>query len=153
MDWWKTERQKWAEKKAASRLQPQLGLTALDRASRQLYEQALPRDVLTPRLEADRRRINSWMSPHELAGHTFVPGQIILGKFADRFLGHLDDRPMVTIAGARAGKTSTVLEPNLYLYPGSMLVLNPKGELSSTASFRRSIGHDVYVLDPFGQSK
>jgi type IV secretion system protein VirD4 len=92
------------------------------------------------------------MSPHDLAQHTFVPGQIILGKFAGRFLGHLDDRPMVTTAGGRAGKTSTVLEPNLYLYPGSMLVLDPKGELSRTASFRRALGHDVYVLDPFGQS-
>jgi hypothetical protein len=47
------------------------------------------------------------------ASYAFVPGQVILGKFAGRFLGHLDDRPMVTIAGARAGKTSTVLEPNL----------------------------------------
>ena len=59
---------------------------------------------------------------------------------------------MVTIAGARAGKTSTVLEPNLYLYPGSMLVLDPKGELAQTARLRRALGHDVHVLDPFGQS-
>jgi len=59
---------------------------------------------------------------------------------------------MVTIAGARAGKTSTVLEPNLYLYPGSMLVLDPKGELARAASFRRAMGHTVHVLDPFGQS-
>ncbi len=152
MDWFKTERQKWAAPRSSSILRPQLGLTALDHASRELYEKALPRDVLVPRLEADRRRINAWMSPHELAQHIFVPGQIILGKFAGRFIGHLDDRPMVTIAGARAGKTSTVLEPNLYLYPGSMLVLDPKGELARTASFRRALGHDVYVLDPFGQS-
>ena len=47
-------------------------------------------------------------------------------------IGHIDDRPMVTIAGARAGKTSTVLEPNLLLYPGSMVVLDPKGELART---------------------
>ena len=64
----------------------------------------------------------------------FVPGQIILGKFAGRFLGYLDDRPQITIAGARAGKTSTVLEPNLYLYPGSMLVLDPKGELGANGA-------------------
>jgi type IV secretory pathway TraG/TraD family ATPase VirD4 len=50
-----------------------------------------------------------------------------------------DDRPQVTIAGARAGKTSTVLEPNLYLYPGLMVVLDPKGELSRTARFRRAL--------------
>jgi type IV secretion system protein VirD4 len=89
------------------------------------------------------------MSPHELARYAFVPGQIILGKMAGRYLGYLDDRSLVTIAGARAGKTSTVLEPNLYLYPGSMLVLDPKGELSRTAHLRRALGHQVFVLDPF----
>jgi type IV secretion system protein VirD4 len=150
MDWWKTERQKWAESKAASHLRPQLGLTALDPASRELFEKALPRDVQSPRLEADRRRINSWMSPHELAGHTFVPGQIIIGKFAGRLLGHLDDRPQVTVAASRSGKTSTVLEPNLYCYPGSMLVMDPKRELIHTAAFRRAMGHNVHILDPFG---
>ena len=33
-----------------------------------------------------------------------------------------------------------------------MLVLDPKGELARTARLRRALGHDVYVLDPFGQS-
>ena len=92
------------------------------------------------------------MPANELMRHVYVPGQIILGKFAGRFIGHLDDRPQITIAGARAGKTSTILEPNLYLYPGSMLVLDPKGELARTARLRRALGHDVYVVDPFGQS-
>ena len=64
-------------------------------------------------------------------------------------IGHLDDRPQITIAGARAGKTSTILEPNLYLYPGSMLVLDPKHELAELADIRRAQGHQVYVLDPF----
>lgn len=149
--WWKTERKKWATSIEAAPLEQQIGLTALDEGSRELCE-VLPRDVLMPRLEPDRKRVNAWMSATDLAQHKFVPGQIILGKFAGRYLGHLDDRPMVTTAGARAGKTSTVLEPNLCLYPGSMLVLDPKGELSKTAIFRRAMGHDVHVLDPFGAS-
>jgi type IV secretion system protein VirD4 len=132
--------------------EPQIGLPALDAQSRELYEKALPRDVGIPRLEPDRKRINTWMSPHDLMQHAFVPGQIILGKFGGKLLGHLDDRPMVTTAGARAGKTSTVLEPNLYHYPGSMLVLDPKGELSKSAAYRRAMGHDVQVLDPFGET-
>lgn len=152
MLWSKSERDKWATPVGFASFEPQLGLPALDEGSRELYGKALPRGVKIPRLEPDRKRINSWMSPHDLAQHQFVPGQIILGTFANRFLGYLDDRPMVTVAGARAGKTSTVLEPNLYFYPGSMLVLDPKGELSGTASFRRRMGHDAYVLDPFGQS-
>ena len=77
----------------------------------------------------------------------------MLGKLGGVALGHIDDRPMVTIAGARAGKTTTVLEPNLYLYPGSMIVLDPKGELArKTALVRAALGQKVFVLDPFGQS-
>ncbi|MDR3487389.1 MAG: type IV secretory system conjugative DNA transfer family protein [Bradyrhizobium sp.] len=153
MSWlFPTEREKWAVSAALAQPNLRVGLPAFDARSRELYETALPRGVPVPRLTPDRPPLNHWMPPHELLRHQFVPGQIILGKFAGRFLGHLDDRPMVTIAGARAGKTSTVLEPNLYLYPGSMLVLDPKGELAATAPLRRALGHDVYVLDPFGQT-
>jgi type IV secretion system protein VirD4 len=152
MDWFKSERQKWATKIHLAQLQSTPNLSGFDARSRELYGTALPRGVLLPRLQPDRERINYWMSPTELLKHRFEFGQIILGKLAGTYLGHLDDRPMVTIAGARAGKTSTVLEPNLYLYPGSMLVLDPKGELARVARFRRAMGHNVYVLDPFGQS-
>jgi type IV secretion system protein VirD4 len=153
MSWlFPTEREKWASPAVLSRPQRHLGLPALDARSRELYDKALPRNVLLPRGVPNRPPVNYWMSPQELAQHVYVPGQIILGKFAGRFLGHIDDRPQVTIAGARAGKTSTILEPNLYLYPGSMLVLDPKGELAQTAIYRRALGHNVHVLDPFGQS-
>jgi len=153
MSWlFPTEYEKWASPYALSQTQPYLGLPALDARSQELYGKALPRNVLLPRFVPDRPPVNYWMAPYQLAQHYFVPGQIILGKFAGRFIGHIDDRPQITIAGARAGKTSTVLEPNLYLYPGSMLVLDPKGELSGTARLRRALGHDVHVLDPFGQS-
>jgi type IV secretion system protein VirD4 len=153
MNWfWKTEREKWALPFGVSGPATHVGLPAMDARSRELYETALPRGVQLARFTPERPRVNYWMPPHELLAHTYVPGQIILGKLAGRFLGHLDDRPQVTIAGARAGKTSTVLEPNLYLYPGSMVVLDPKGELSRTARFRRALLSNVYVLDPFGQS-
>ena len=152
IDWFKSERQKWASPVGVSNVSSHVGLPAFDERTRELYEKALPRGVLLPRLQADRERENYWMSPLELARHAYVPGQIILGKFGGTPLGHLDDRPMVTIAGARAGKTSTVLEPNLYVYRGSMLVLDPKGELARLAPYRRAMGHDVYVLDPFGSS-
>jgi len=152
MDWLKTEREKWASPLGASKLASYTGLPAFDGRTRELYEKALPRGVLLPRLQPDRERESYWMSAHEFVRHEFVPGQIILGKFNRTLIGYLDDRPMVTIAGARAGKTKTVLEPNLYLYPGSMLVLDPKGELARLARYRRALGHQVYVLDPFGQS-
>jgi type IV secretion system protein VirD4 len=153
MSWlFPTEREKWASPFALSPTQSHIGLPALDSRSRELYEKALPRGVLVPRFEPDRQAINYWMPPHELIKHAYVPGQIILGKLAGSFLGHMDDRPLITIAGARSGKTSTVLEPNLYVYPGSMVALDPKCDLAGTAKFRRALGHRVYVLDPFGQS-
>ena len=153
MSWFqRTERKKWFSTLALSQPQHHLGLPSLDARSRELYEHGLPRRVLLPRFGGDRPAVNYWMPPHDLAHHAFVPGQIILGKFAGQFLGHLDDRPQITIAGARAGKTSTILEPNLYLYPGPVLALDPKGELSKSARLRRALGHNVYILDPFGQS-
>jgi type IV secretion system protein VirD4 len=152
MDWFKSERRKWATPIHGVRLDDTPSLPGFDARSRDLFGVALPRGVLLPRLEADREGVNYWMSPAALMRHRFQLGQLILGKLAGTYLGHLDDRPMVTIAGARAGKTSTVLEPNLYIYPGSMLVLEPKGELARAARFRRAMGHNVYVLDPFGQS-
>lgn len=154
MSWlFPTEREKWATPLRRAQLQAQIGLPAMDSRSRELYENTLPRGLMVPRFAPDRPPLNFWMAPGDLLQHTFLPGQIILGKLAGHYLGFLDDRPMVTIAASRSGKTSTVLEPNLYLYPGSMLVLDPKGELAQkAATLRRALGHNVYVLDPFGQS-
>lgn len=80
-------------------------------------------------------------------------GKLILGRWDKRVIGRDDDRHIVTVAGSRAGKTSTVLIPNLLAYPGSVLVLDPKGELArATAARRRQMGQRVYVLDPFGET-
>ncbi len=59
--------------------------------------------VLLPRLEPDRERMSFWMSPAELMRHRYVDGQILLGKLGNRLLGHMDDRPMVTLATSRSG--------------------------------------------------
>jgi type IV secretion system protein VirD4 len=147
------ERARWASPVALSRTEMHVGLPALGGRGRELYETHLPRGVRVPRFTPERPPLNNWMPPHDLLEHAYVPGQIILGKLGGQFLGYMDDRPIVTFAAARSGKTSTVLEPNLYLYPGSMLVLDPKGELAPTARLRRLLGHDVHVLDPFGQSR
>jgi type IV secretion system protein VirD4 len=152
MDWFRSEFEKWGVPIGGTHLRHYPGLERLDEKTRALFEKRLPRGVLYPRLQRDRERINYWMSPGELMGYRYELGQLMIGKLGETFLGHLDDRPMVTLAGSRAGKTSTVLEPNLYLYSGSMLVLDPKGELARAAKFRRAMGHDVYILDPFGQS-
>jgi type IV secretion system protein VirD4 len=65
-------------------------------------------------------------------------------------IGVGDDRHVITIAGSRAGKGRAGLIPNLLMYPGSVLVLDPKGDLARiTADRRRKMGQTVYVLDPY----
>lgn len=94
-----------------------------------------------------------WAHPDQLgASWNWRPGSVLLGKWGERLVGRADDRHIVTVAGARAGKTSSVLIPNLMHYPGSCVVLDPKGELArATAERRRQLGQNVFVLDPFGE--
>jgi len=127
------------------------GLPTIDGSAHAMFEN-LPRGIPIARLRQDQERLNLFMSPGQLLGHRWKRGQLVIGKLGDTFLGHLDDRPIMSIAGTRAGKTSTILEPNLYMYGASMLVLDPKGDLARTVRYRRAIGQDGYVLDPFGQT-
>jgi type IV secretion system protein VirD4 len=81
------------------------------------------------------------------------PGYFFLGKtFAGQEAGYRDDRHIVTVAGSRAGKGYTCIVPNLRRWPGSCVVLDPKGENATlTAAIRAEIaGHSVAVLDPHG---
>lgn len=93
-----------------------------------------------------------WMNTQELAAQTFQHGQILLGKEGENLIGSGDDRHLLTVAGSRAGKSSTCLKPNLLLWPSSVLCIDPKGELArDTAVARKRMGNDVYILDPFGE--
>ncbi len=95
-----------------------------------------------------------WGHPWELgASWDWSPGKRLLGHWQGRLLGRDDDRHDVTVAGGRAGKSSTVLIPNLLRYPGSAIVLDPKGELArATAAHRIRMGQTVHILDPFGET-
>lgn len=95
-----------------------------------------------------------WAHPTQLgASWDWTPGKLLLGQWEGRVLGRKDDRHVVTVAGSRAGKSSTVLIPNLRRYPGSVVVLDPKGELArATGAQRARLGQRVYVLDPFGET-
>ncbi|TXG87729.1 MAG: type IV secretory system conjugative DNA transfer family protein [Thermomicrobiales bacterium] len=94
----------------------------------------------------------AWVHPDQLGPHwDWKPGRVLLGKWNGRLIGRDDDRHVVTLAGNRAGKTQTALIPNLLRYPGSCVVLDPKGELAkATAAARRRMGQRVFVFDPFG---
>lgn len=105
-----------------------------------------------------------WAHPWQLsAAWDWKPGKILLGEWQGRLIGDPDqkemnrlgdDRHLITIAGSRAGKSRTVLIPNLLRYPGSMIVIDPKGELAAETAVLRSekFGQSIVILDPFGTS-
>ena len=84
---------------------------------------------------------------------SWQPGHLWLGRDRDgQPVGHGDDRHAVIIAGSRSGKGRSAIIPNLFLWPGSCLVIDPKGEkatVTAAARMNRS-GHMVAVLDPHG---
>jgi type IV secretion system protein VirD4 len=86
------------------------------------------------------------------------PGQFLLGRdAAGRYAGVDDDRHILTVAGSRAGKGTSLIVPNLLHWPHSVLAIDPKGELATITASRRGHGSkwsngmngEVYVLDPF----
>ena len=96
-----------------------------------------------------------WMNRADLSKREYSAGSILLGRDDDgRLIGSADDRHIVTVAGSRAGKSSTCLKPNLFLWPSSVLCIDPKGELATeTAQRRADMGQDVFILDPFNEVK
>lgn len=83
------------------------------------------------------------------------PGaKLLLGTLEGKPVGVEDDRHMITVAGSRAGKGVSVIIPNLIYYPGSVLAIDPKGELASITARRRArdLGQKVFVLDPFDRT-
>lgn len=108
--------------------------------------------------DVNRPQASIWWTKEQILQNerlTYEPGKIFLGRVDDRMIGLLDNRHIVTVAGSRGGKSACLLIPNLRLYPGSALVIDPKGELArETAAFRRDrLGQDVHVLDPWGVTK
>lgn len=118
-------------------------------------ERALSRGI-------ERGLFARWLKPDEMQGPAWDPkGGLLLGRRAGRLIGWNDDRHVMTIAGSRAGKGVSLIEPNLIFYEGSALVVDPKGELARHTAGRRGkgatggkggLGQNVHVLDPFGVS-
>lgn len=98
----------------------------------------------------------TWLAPSlvaESAHWRYETGKIFLGKMGNTLLGVRDDRHLMTIAGSRSGKGTSAIVPNLLLYPGSVLCIDPKGENAAiTAQQREAMGQTVYALDPFETS-
>jgi type IV secretion system protein VirD4 len=78
---------------------------------------------------------------------------IFLGYRGGKSIGSVDDRHVVTVAGSRAGKGVSLVIPNLLLYDGSVLAIDPKGELARTTKHARDTKGPCFVLDPFGANR
>jgi type IV secretion system protein VirD4 len=91
-----------------------------------------------------------WGSTRHLgSSHGFIVGRG--GRWRWPLLRYAGDAHLLTLAPTGAGKGVSCVIPTLLDYPGSMLVIDPKGEnYAVTAAYRRSIGHQVVALDPFG---
>ena len=57
-------------------------------------------------------------------------------------IGFWDDRHICLVSGTRGGKGTTCIIPNLCLWPGSIFVIDPKGENANTITARRETGSD-----------
>lgn len=114
----------------------------------------------TPATDSAPRAL--WMDKANLDQSPFwkyEAGKVFLGQTeGDQTLGIRDNRHLLTVAGSRAGKGRDCIIPNLLLYTGSVLVLDPKGENATLTWDRRGSGdsveaggmdQEVFILDPF----
>jgi Type IV secretory system Conjugative DNA transfer len=100
--------------------------------------------------------LDEWANP-------WKPGQVLLGAslYDPRWLvGVEDDRHICTIATSRAGKGRSVIIPNLLTWPGSALVIDPKGQNAYVTALTRgkgghgltdTLGQRVRIVDPLGE--
>jgi type IV secretion system protein VirD4 len=107
----------------------------------------------------DRGLHARWLPPGEMTDDVWNPdGGLLIGRREGRLFGWNDNRHALTVAGSRAGKGVSLIVPNLLLYEGSALVIDPKGENAEITAGRRGqgtraggpgLGQDVHVIDPF----
>ena len=92
--------------------------------------------------------------------YVYSDGTIWLGRSPSEHqvpVGYRDDRHVCLVSGSRGGKGTTSIVNNLILWPGSLCVVDPKGENATITAARRGkgsehckgLGQAVQVLDPF----
>jgi type IV secretory pathway TraG/TraD family ATPase VirD4 len=103
----------------------------------------------------------AWADPDEVEErYPYRDGTVWLGRSGSEGrmpLGYLDDRHVCLVGGSRGGKGTTSIIPALITWPGSLCVVDPKGENATITAARRGggsthckgMGQTVKVLDPF----
>lgn len=125
-------------------LSPQ-ALAALHRRQQQL------RDVTQQGTETAHGSAG-WASATEINAAGLHTGPLFLGYVPQCFLYYSGDGHCLTFGPTGSGKGVSVVVPNLLLYPGSVVCVDPKGAIPAiTAARRRAMGQDVILLDPFAE--
>jgi len=127
-------------------------------------------ELITEVAEADQQETvplgtAQWMGIAEATRRLGMPANDLSERFfiGEAFdedattLGYTDDRHVTLISGTRGGKGAGVIIPNLCHYPGSCVVIDPKGENCTVTARRRGkgseyargLGQEVRILDPF----
>ena len=100
----------------------------------------------------------SWYRGGGRAVGPFKPGDFWLGRSEEgELVGLKDDRHAYIGCGTRGGKGVSIIIPNLCMWPGSVVVIDPKGENAMVTARRRGhgsqycegMGQTVRLLDPF----
>ena len=102
-----------------------------------------------------------WGNPRLLRPSEKARGLFYLGNEepdGDESLGLCNEHHIMAVGGTRGGKGSSVIIPNLLLWEGSVMVIDPKGENATVTARRRStgsafctgLGQRVFILDPYG---
>jgi type IV secretory pathway TraG/TraD family ATPase VirD4 len=102
-----------------------------------------------------------WGSPRLLKPSEKAKGLFYLGNEEpddDECLGLCNEQHVMAVGGTRGGKGSSVIIPNLLLWQGSVMAIDPKGENATVTARRRGtgsafckgMGQRVFILDPYG---
>jgi len=108
--------------------------------------------------QRDRRKLGTAAWRPDSSFGQFSAGDIWLGKTEKgQIAGIRDDRHILLCSGSRGNKGVSFVIPNLAFWPGSAVVIDPKGENAIITARRRGtgskwargLGQTVYILDPF----
>ncbi|MFM0349139.1 type IV secretory system conjugative DNA transfer family protein [Paraburkholderia sp. RL17-347-BIC-D] len=82
--------------------------------------------------------------------HLYPP--FIVGKYKGEYLKYYGQDFLMTAAGTRSGKGTSIVIPNLLTYPDSVVVEDIKEEnYHYTSGYRRACGHETYLWAPFSE--
>jgi type IV secretory pathway TraG/TraD family ATPase VirD4 len=91
---------------------------------------------------SDRLGTAQWEAQSVVSSrYPFAPGKFWLGRSEDATpIGYRDDRHICLVSGTRGGKGTSVIINNLCFWPGSAVVVDPKGENATVTAARRGRG-------------